>query len=646
MLWHCASWPGRLADLCSEKSAIIDKRFTDLLEDYRIFTVACDKSSNNPVLKKLLPASPFNTRVMREIVLMLTADHDATMDERKALVVKYARMIFASWGQTKICEDTFKELRDREQRDTCNQYLSVTSYHAFMTNMKTIELHKRDEPQPDKNTPLAKIDPKEAFYLKKHTPADIDSDRITARACWPTFTPQSSKRIYADLALFRHCDKTDSWDNISRAWQTTLFCKGMLIYKKSVMKYAVVLGDVQSTMLLVWEVSRVQLGKTNNACYVLARDKGSIDHLNKAHIIWDALELQDYVVVPAVPVSPIHFWVAMKKKASQQLGIVMLQTGAPTTVMKYAAQHCFHQLDLGPCNTICAEHGVSVDGPPSLPRTLTALIRKFLDPISDDEILAILALRSVEPENPMEILTDEACEQMLDSTDLQTLAEHLKKVQAQRAEAGAFREAVSTGNAGVTPSSKRPEAKDKVISVKLSLANAKLYCPPHTVLFHCPNTHRIRGYYCFGGARPSHGCLLAHGQDIACRVVLAWLWERHLRAHPTATALYTFPTPSLTDEPSQPSKGPVVSEPASSSARRLQIKKGGPATKGDRRAYGQKSAENRLVASLKPKAKGKAASQPSSAAEPVAPAGDEPLAPAGDEPQAGSSSSSSSSSSS
>ena len=56
-------------------------------------------------------------------------------------------------------------------------------------------------------------------------------------------------------------------------------------------------------------------------------------------------------------------------------------------------------------------------------------------------------------------------------------------------------------------------------------------------------------------SRPSRGCLLAHGQNVACRVVLTWLWEQYKKAFPTADVPYSFPLPCDEGEGAQPSSG-------------------------------------------------------------------------------------------
>ena len=91
------------------------------------------------------------------------------------------------------------------------------------------------------------------------------------------------------------------------------------------------------------------------------------------------------------------------------MGAALLQTGPPTTVMKAAALVCLHQLSLKQLKTICAEEGLALPGVPTEASALSALIRKFLAPISDEDLFEILALRSMEPDNPMEMLPEDVC---------------------------------------------------------------------------------------------------------------------------------------------------------------------------------------------------------------------------------------------
>ena len=113
----------------------------------------------------------------------------------------------------------------------------------------------------------------------------------------------------------------------------------------------------------------------------------------------------------------------------------------------------------------------------------------------------------------------------------------------KRDEAMSFRKAVTTGDAGLPAQTAGPIV-GAIVTQKLDLVKCKPYCPPHTMLHHCPFSNRIRGYYMMSQAdRPSHGCTLAieGGQDTAIRVVLTWLWKEHHRRHPSQAILYEFP---------------------------------------------------------------------------------------------------------
>ena len=81
----------------------------------------------------------------------------------------------------------------------------------------------------------------------------------------------------------------------------------------------------------------------------------------------------------------------------------------------------------------------------------------------------------------------------------------------------------------------------KNVKQKLDLSKAKKYAPPNATLFHDPRFHRIRGCYRIGGYRETHGCALSVGQDVACRVVLTWLWNHHVKLHPKEKVPFDFP---------------------------------------------------------------------------------------------------------
>ena len=107
------------------------------------------------------------------------------------------------------------------------------------------------------------------------------------------------------------------------------------------------------------------------------------------------------------------------------------------------------------------------------------------------------------------------------------------------AEGQAFREAMSSGNAGFKPPavSSSVRVSGKVVQ-KLNFTRASTYKPPHTVCVHDPKDNRIRCFY--GPDRIGRGCNLAVGSDNAIRVVLRLAWGLHVRANPTEVCPWDF----------------------------------------------------------------------------------------------------------
>ena len=111
-------------------------------------------------------------------------------------------------------------------------------------------------------------------------------------------------------------------------------------------------------------------------------------------------------------------------------------------------------------------------------------------------------------------------------------------MRGKNAERNAFRVSVEQGEAGVAPLPAPPALDDQIVHARLDLTKAKKYLPPSAKLYHYTKTHRIRGFY--GDSRLSHGCDLSLGQDVACRVVLTWLWKARKRLHPNETIPFEF----------------------------------------------------------------------------------------------------------
>ena len=97
------------------------------------------------------------------------------------------------------------------------------------------------------------------------------------------------------------------------------------------------------------------------------------------------------------------------------------------------------------------------------------------------------------------------------------------------------------GHAGGPPQDPETAAgRGGVVKVKLDLVKAKKYLPPKASFWYEPKIDRIRGSI-GNGHGASHSCSMSVGQDVACRVVLEWLWARHKSMNTEARVLWQFP---------------------------------------------------------------------------------------------------------
>ena len=436
MLWHSHSWPGKAAAMTSEKADNEeaqegdDPAFDDCLNflrrDFRIYLDCLLLRSATPFLKKILDASPLRLRFMSELAIMVTVPvAGMTNWQFRMKIRRLVTYVYSCWGQTKCCEDLFKKLREREDLDTLNGIRAVSSPYAASTRMGTIALHNRTEFEPRADQKQAFGSGKDIFTSKKHQPSLVNYTKIVERTDWPTFSPQSSKKIYADLVVLRHLTFTDDWDNASRCWHAELF-RPLTVIRYSVEQthephfgYYVVLGCLCHMVVMAWRVQPIDVNQTNHQVFLLAGC-----NMNHHPSMLVPINLAEFEVIPANPVSPIHYWVACNKKVPTKLGVVLLQYAAPRSVLYHCAMNCFFSLGLPQLKTIASE--LAVDTPCiTIAPTLTALIRKILTdhdgkPPSDSTIHGILALRSIEDSDDiLEICDEDLLLDILEKEDVQ-----------------------------------------------------------------------------------------------------------------------------------------------------------------------------------------------------------------------------------
>lgn len=429
MLYHSHSWPGQAAlgadhtPLEHEELLMQDDNdpyetfLRNLRRDYRIYLeVLWMHSDNSTFLLKLIKASPFKMPFMVDLAELCTLPAPGlTNVDIKRKVHEYLHRIFSSWGQTKVVEDLFKKMRERESQDTLNGIRAVYSYFAAASQMGAIKLHHRNEVEFDLEGKLAHGSATSLFSCKKWQPTMENWQKITEKADWPTFSPQSAKNISGDLILLRHLDDRQCWGSASACWQAELLHRGILFHYKpkhlpvEQYCYLVSLGPLWHEVVLTWKVQDSLIPNTNHKVF---RFTGrSVD--NRAPTPICVLDLDEFSVVPQTPVSPIHLVLALNKKITRdiQLGVVLLQYDQEQPIMLWCARHAFFDLGLPQLKTIVSEYGIDHQ-PVTLPATLTACCKHFIKEhtgkdATDAELHAILALRSVEQDDYIPGFSDE-----------------------------------------------------------------------------------------------------------------------------------------------------------------------------------------------------------------------------------------------
>ena len=407
MMWHSHSWFGLLALLGSDVEEDYTRGVFMFQCDYAACEASLEKQRGSSFIGKLNKSSVFRYRMIKEIACILTLETGLPIPDVRAKVRHYIQLVFTGWGQTKICEDTFKELRYREKLDTLNLRRSPTAIYAAMHDMGTIGLHKRNDIEIPEMQPAAEGNHKTTFSCSGHEPSIANHRDITQYARWQTFSPQSSKRIYADQMLINHLHATDTWEHASKAWQCELLQQASIIQRVSDKEFFFVMGHLAHLVTIAWKVETVNLPRTNHQVFLIG---GQVVVNTKATVL-AVLNVDDFVVIPTVPISPIHYFIACNKKLPKNNGVVLMQYKPSRHIMLHAAYNAFWDLQLPQLAKIVKEYNIQIDAAVLAP-TLTAVLRFMIKKhtgtdATDTELQDILALRCAEIAEPLEFIGDE-----------------------------------------------------------------------------------------------------------------------------------------------------------------------------------------------------------------------------------------------
>ena len=179
---------------------------------------------------------------------------------------------------------------------------------------------------------------------------------------------------------------------------------------------------------------------------------GSISHTCARYCA--VLDLDDYAVLPASPVSPLELFVVNGRKRASRTGVVLLCHSPEEPVLVHAAKQAFFKLNLDQLMTVANERKLDIPGD-SLPDTVTSLVKDVLEEhseraLSQEELHEILALRCCEETDLFkDVCDDDLLIDCLDKEEIKQLLDHQKQVERSNADTHAFRGALQRGEAGV-----------------------------------------------------------------------------------------------------------------------------------------------------------------------------------------------------
>ena len=387
----CESWPGLLALLASDDDADVDRCLEELREDYAVLQEVKELGKASKFLAGLAKMSPLNTAPTRELAELVAAGELSR--SQRAHLRDWARLLWSGWGQTKCCEDGFKELRKVETQEVANKVVDVARLWDKLRSMHVLGKHGRDElqtkdlkgsfPKPPKLT-------KELFQQRGYTPS-VDCDHICAPQTWTSMTPQGAQSLAAMWALLRHCVATDSLHEAGSCWQCELIPCGTLVFRPPPWKPLLSLGPIGHTALLAWEVVADTVGTTT--VYRLCRDPSVCTSI----IFLPVLDYEGWTVCRVKGVSPLHQHLLRRKRLRPRVGVALLPTGEPQGVMALAARNAFWKINLVELKKLSVQQGVKLPSPCTLVQAVVALVQEALPGLSPADLAGILSLRALKP---------------------------------------------------------------------------------------------------------------------------------------------------------------------------------------------------------------------------------------------------------
>ena len=179
----------------------------------------------------ILNRSPLKATVVRFAVLFAKA---AKFEKVSPQLDELLRSLFMAVGQTKIIEDSIRDLRDKESRQGTSKVLGhFTAWHSSVGS-GVAETYRRPQVAAQGNAAVDPTFQAENLFKVTHT-SDGSGDSVPLRGIlqgqdWTTFSAQSVKNTVADIQLLLYLHDNNLWHKVASSCLVQLLPEGEVVF--------------------------------------------------------------------------------------------------------------------------------------------------------------------------------------------------------------------------------------------------------------------------------------------------------------------------------------------------------------------------------------------------------------------------------
>ena len=358
---------------------------------------------------------------------------------------QWAKRKYETLLQTQIAEDGFQRERRKETTSCAKVFNETTAWYTLIKRNVLGKVHrfKNIRLQPFRRGVKKLIDKKQRHRPHSTKPwkqlRKVVTEASTA-ATWWTCTSSSWNRPFAHLVLQRYCLTDTQWpqrvERVSLCWLCCIFNRANLLVREvGTEMWYFALGTIAETVGIGWPAQPVKDASGVVIGYLPQKEmpKRLRDLVKFLPVtrVWPLSETE-YEAMPFAAQGPMAS--AIHRKLSQggmgssssssaasmsgpwpgectsgttRPGIIAVPKSRPEAVLKAAARTCFAEWGVGLLKQLAAHIGVEVGTKDKLFQVLTKLLNFILNPLSEEELLEILALREFKKDPLDDILHSE-----------------------------------------------------------------------------------------------------------------------------------------------------------------------------------------------------------------------------------------------